>query len=62
MACMAVAIDGLSHDGGGLCARLDDILIQVHEATHKVNEVSSPQSLLFVSSSANLLPSVVFKN
>lgn len=39
MASMAVAIDGLSTDGR-TCARLNDILVQVHEATHKVNDVS----------------------
>lgn len=39
MASMAVAIDGLSMTEK-TCSRLNEIVAQIHEATHKVNEVS----------------------
>lgn len=39
MASIAVAIDGLSMTEK-TCSRLEDIVKQIHEATHKVNEVS----------------------
>lgn len=40
MTSMAVAIDGLSMTEK-TCWRLGDIVTQIHESTHKVNEVSS---------------------